>query len=48
VAVAESPGHYGFGIATVRMVQDKGRVDTTKGNATVGSILRQTVTWRLN
>lgn len=48
VAVAESPGRYGFGIATVRMVQDKGRIDVTKGNATVGSILRQTVTWRLN
>jgi len=48
VAIAESPGRYGFGTATVRMVQDKGRVDTTKGNATVGSILRQTVVWRLN
>jgi len=48
VAIAETPGRYGFGAATVRMVQDKGRVDTTKGNATVGSILRQTVVWRLN
>ncbi len=48
VAVAESPARYGFGAATVRMVQDRGRVDTSQGNAPVGSILRQTVTWRLN
>jgi hypothetical protein len=48
VAIAETPGRYGFGAATVRMVQDKGRVDTTRGNATVGSILQQTVVWRLN
>ncbi len=47
VAVAETPARYGFGAATVRMVQDKGRVDTSQGNAPVGSILRQTVTWRL-
>jgi len=48
VAVAESPPHYGFGAATVRMVQDRGRVDTSQGTAPVGSILRQTVKWRLN
>lgn len=47
VAVAETPARYGFGAATVRMVQDRGRVDTSQGNAPVGSILRQTVTWRL-
>lgn len=48
VAISESPGGYGFGQATVRMVQDKGRVDTTQGNIRVGSMLRQTVAWRLN
>jgi protein TonB len=48
VAVAESPPRYGFGAATVRMVQDRGRVDTSQGTAPVGSILRQTVKWRLN
>lgn len=48
VAIAETPARYGFGGATVRMVQDRGRVDTTQGTAPVGSILRQTVTWRLN
>ena len=48
VVVAETPVRYGFGTATVRMVQDRGRVDTSQGNAPVGSILRQTVTWRLN
>jgi periplasmic protein TonB len=48
VAVSEKPGGYGFGAATVRMVQDKGRVDITKGNVEVGSVLRQTVTWRLD
>ncbi len=48
VVVSESPGNYGFGAATVRMVQDKGRVDTTQGGATKGAILRQTVAWKLN
>ena len=46
--VSETPGNYGFGAATVRMVQDKGRVDTTQGNATKGAVLRQTVAWKLN
>ena len=48
VVISETPGGYGFGPATAHMVQDKGRVDTTKGNVAVGAILRQTVTWRLN
>ncbi len=48
VTVDESPPHYGFGSATVRMVQDKGRVDTSHGDIAVGSILRQTVAWHLN
>lgn len=48
VTVSEKPGGYGFGAATVRMVQDKGRVDVTQGNVQVGSVLRQTVTWRLD
>ena len=48
VAVSEKPGGFGFGAATVRMVQDKGRVDVTQGNVQVGSVLRQTVVWRLD
>lgn len=47
VVLSESPGGYGFGAATVRMVQDKGRVDTSRGDVVKGSILRQTVAWRL-
>ncbi len=46
VVISETPGGYGFGSATVHMVQDKGRVDTTKGNVAVGSMLRQTVKWK--
>jgi protein TonB len=48
VVISESPGGYGFGAATVRMVQDKGRVDTSHGDVVKGSILKQTVAWRLN
>ncbi|HVZ30367.1 MAG TPA: energy transducer TonB [Asticcacaulis sp.] len=49
VVISESPGGYGFGMATVRMVQDKGRVDTSRGDVVKGSILpRQTVVWKLN
>lgn len=47
VVIAESPGGYGFGAATVRMVQDKGRVDTSHGDVVKGAILKQTVAWRL-
>lgn len=47
VTVSEKPGGYGFGHATVRMVQDKGRVDISQGNVQVGSVLRQTVVWKL-
>jgi protein TonB len=46
--LSEIPGNYGFGKATVRMVQDKGRVDTSQGNVKIGSILRTTVKWQLN
>lgn len=46
-ALSEVPGNYGFGKATVRMVQDKGRVDTTQGDVRIGSVLRTTVRWRL-
>lgn len=48
ITVAEKPGGYGFGKATARMVEEKGRVDTTQGNVRVGSILRQTVVWKLD
>jgi protein TonB len=47
-AISEIPGNYGFGPATVRMVQDKGRVDTTQGDVKIGSVLRTTVKWQLN
>lgn len=45
--VSETPGGYGFGLQTVRMVQDKGRVDTTQGDVQIGSVLRTTVKWQL-
>lgn len=48
VALSEIPGNYGFGKATARMVQDKGRVDTSGGDIKIGSVLRQTVKWSLN
>ncbi|WP_303828127.1 hypothetical protein [Asticcacaulis taihuensis] len=47
-ALSESPGNYGFGPATVRMVQDKGRVDTSQGDVKIGSVLHTTVKWQLN
>lgn len=46
-ALSEIPGNYGFGTATVQMVQDKGRVDTSQGDVKIGSILRTTVKWKL-
>ena len=48
-AVSESPKGYGFGQQTVKMVEEKGRVDTSAGNIKVGSILAvTTVKWQLN
>jgi protein TonB len=47
-ALSEIPGNYGFGKATVRMVQAKGRVDTSQGDVKIGSVLRTTVKWQLN
>ncbi len=46
-ALSEIPGNYGFGKATVQMVQDKGRVDTSQGDVKIGSVLRTTVKWTL-
>jgi len=46
-ALSEIPGNYGFGKATVRMVQDKGRVDTTQGDVKIGSVLKATIKWTL-
>lgn len=47
--IAESPKGYGFGDATRRMVEDKGRVDTSTGDIRVGSLLSiTTVKWQLN
>jgi protein TonB len=47
VAVSETPKGYGFGAATARMVQERGRVDTRQGEVRVGSKLRTTVKWTL-
>ena len=46
--LSEAPPGYGFGKATVRMVQDKGRVDTTQGDVRIGAKLRTIVKWTLN
>lgn len=45
--VSETPGGFGFGAQTVKMVQDKGRVDITQGDVKIGSVLRTTVKWQL-
>ncbi|ESQ82700.1 hypothetical protein AEAC466_16300 [Asticcacaulis sp. AC466] len=45
--LSETPGNYGFGKATVRMVQEKGRVDTTQGDIAVGAKLRASIKWTL-
>ena len=47
VLVSETPKGYGFGSATVRVVQDKGRVDTGQGAVKPGSKLRATLKWQL-
>ena len=48
-AVSETPKGYGFGQQTVKMVEEKGRVDTTAGDIKVGSVLATTtVKWQLN
>ena len=47
VAVSETPKGYGFGAATARMVQDRGRVDLSQGDVRVGAKLRTTVKWTL-
>ena len=47
--VAESPKGYGFGQQTVKMVEEKGRVDTGAGDIKVGSVLATTtVKWQVN
>jgi len=47
--VSESPKGYGFGQQTVKMVEEKGRVDTAAGDIKVGSVLAATtVKWQLN
>ncbi len=48
-AVSETPKGYGFGQQTVKMVEEKGRVDTSVGDIKVGSVLATTtVKWQLN
>ncbi len=47
--VSESPKGYGFGQQTVKMVEEKGRVDTSAGDIKVGSVLATTtVKWQMN
>ncbi len=47
--VSETPKGYGFGPQTVKMVEEKGRVDTSAGDIKVGSVLATTtVKWQLN
>ncbi|ESQ87676.1 hypothetical protein ABAC460_18555 [Asticcacaulis sp. AC460] len=48
VVASENPKGYGFGKATVAMVQKEGRVDTSQGDVRVGSKLRTTVKWTLD
>ncbi|MEI9905888.1 MAG: hypothetical protein WDN06_19715 [Asticcacaulis sp.] len=45
--VSETPKGYGFGAATVKMVEAKGRVDTEQGAIQPGSKLRVTLKWLL-
>ncbi|MDI7774942.1 hypothetical protein [Asticcacaulis sp. EMRT-3] len=47
-AISETPEGYGFGAATARMVQDRGRVDTSQGDIRIGAKLHTTVRWTLN
>lgn len=47
VLISETPAGYGFGDATVRVVQDKGRIDTNQGLIKPGSKLRATLKWEL-
>jgi protein TonB len=47
--VSETPKGYGFGQQTVKMVEERGRVDTSAGNIRIGSVLSTTtVKWQLN
>lgn len=47
--ISESPKGYGFGQQTVKMVEEKGRVDTSAGDIKIGSVLSTTtVKWQLN
>jgi len=48
ILISETPKGYGFGQQTVKMVEEKGRVDTTAGNIKAGSVLQATtVKWQL-
>ncbi|MGZ3305954.1 MAG: hypothetical protein ACXU8U_08845 [Asticcacaulis sp.] len=47
--LSETPKGYGLGAATVRMIEEKGRVDTSQGDIRAGSVLTSTVVrWQLN
>lgn len=47
--VSETPKGYGFGQQTAKMVEEKGRVDTSAGDIKIGSVLSTTtVKWQLN
>jgi len=45
--LSETPANYGFGKATIKMIEDIGRVDMTKGAAAIGKHLHQGVVWKL-
>ena len=45
--VSETPKGYNFGAQTVKMVQDKGRVDVAHGDVKIGDVLRTVVKWQL-
>ena len=45
--VSENPPGYGFGAATVKAVEGKGRADTSAGQIQVGSKMKLTVRFQL-
>ncbi|MFT4091358.1 MAG: hypothetical protein QM645_11540 [Asticcacaulis sp.] len=47
VAMNESPAGYGFGRATIRAVEAKGRADTTSGNLRIGDVMLVKLSWTL-
>lgn len=46
-ALNEAPAGYGFGRATVRAVEARGRADTAKGNLRIGDVMLVKLSWTL-